>query len=1629
MAEEQNKFASTSPDYQPSPAYLGGTIQENLTARGMPEPLTFSKESLGQLTNIYRNENVADPTAALAQDIATTISGEFPEDPNWFSYPSLTTGKGFAGAFNDGIPMTPMDIIELFSVDTEGEPIKMPTLFGSEKLGTIFQGVKEEAIPALAEAGSFAAGFKLTNDYLNRIKYKGSAVSPYFRGVQKGVSRFALPTVAGLFSAATGRFGGEKIQELTFGPDVPLLPEAEALYKIGQGTTEGLGYSAIPYAMSKNISLGYELIKDDLTRGMLKQPGQQASKLFKYAPTVTGKGTLASAESMLQGIAQTSKAAPFTYALAEGASNLGAGLAQAQNQLDPSVPVMEFAREFGYSLLGGYSADVLTKKVPYVAGQLNKGRKAVQGFVFGGKEFRDKAQAARQEKLQGEIADWLFKALQDAGEDPKEVAKLLNSREFSDLLDSDGSPVKPTAGTKSLSPTLLGLEGALNFIGNGLQGQRATAQQAITDGIRQKIRGLYATGDRDAVQEAAAMMEGTFEASINKRVYEARKNLDDAFKRIQKDSKGVPVAASKDEAKKMFELFDELIKADRARERALWKRIPENVEISEFVDGKGKPLSVPNFIKYWNENVSNLVKEAKIPLDNDLIDSLGAFVARKTDELNLSGEQAVVAVDTRLQKAREKFQDLYAGVAATPEAQAAFQRAVNEVSQLPPQEQAAAFKAISSDKLGKSSTPRSREVAKAYDAYANLLVIQNNLDTPPVAEASQVVSEAVQSAQEIFARNTQRFNAYLDNPNFSIQSEARDNLRAVQAVARRIENLDDPDDIQRVVDDWVNANAESRTQQYTQRDPQGRGGQFLPDSTFTTDARGFLDSAAALRRAQLENPAATPEAAAEVATATADVGTLSGKELFQMRSTALALGRKLDAGGDANGARLAHGFATALLDDLKSFPQGVNFAYDTARAYSVAFNNAYTKTFAGDLSATDKSGARKIAPELLKRELQGVDLAYLHVKQLDQVGQFQQQQLLSTLIDGSQLDAALRGNLFGAQTSDRPDVVKLREGFEGVIDPESEMLDLPKYENWLKANKSLLDEVAPDLYEESIKVLGTANTVRGTTENVLRNIRENAIDETTGKVTPTSLAKWMQQDNNALMLKAFPALEADLSNMSRLNVLLDKTSAEAKQSINAVKAQSSFYQLMKSNGLDVGGTENPTTAINKALRPSNEKPIESLNRLFLAIGQLDVKNKPLGNLTVDPMRTEGVTTDLQRGAAEDVLGFDSALQGPTSVVKFSEDAAGKKIVEPTGTTINREEALLGFRVSLIEEVLSKSGINANNGAFSATAAYKNFFEPLPNSQNNVSVAEWAESKGVMAAGQLDNMKKLLGEMAKYEQTLMSGDAKDFEDLVKKMGPGLDIALSILGSSAGTRARNVLVGPGGSGDLIVSGRAAEAARNAGRTLLEKAPEVARMTMLTKMFEDPELLGALLAKAKTPEKKASFALKAYNIMLDFLEPSSSAYRLVRPALVQDKPEEETSVITEKPDFLMGDRKRFTVTPERQQQMKQEFYERYVAPEEAEKNVDELLQKAREFLDTREDASLQPLPRRDLPPSTQTAAPSGVQTASVDPAGSAAQRPQSGGISSIDINKARQLFPNDITFAARGGEMRSGIGGLFR
>ena len=1215
-------------------------VEAELTSRGLPDPATFSKDDLDEIIKIYEDDGSFDPTSDFARGLANYASSLYPEDPEWLSYEGLLTGRaGITKAFNDGNPLSVQGVIELLAQDTEGNRIVAPTLYGSETAGGIYQGVKDELIPAAGEAGGFAFGFKTVNDYFNKIKYEGSG-----KGWNKFLTRVGLPVIAGITTGVVGRNVAEKGQEFILGADQPILPQQRAAYAIGKGGTEGAYFSAMPYFMSKKISLGYELIKDNLITNRLN-PLQKKAFEGSGLHTRGSRAALKAIDGLVVGMPDSVSKAPFMYGATEVGANIGTGVAQGSFVDEPDPYIGQLGKEMVYTFTGGYLGDLALRRGPTIANALKEGGIAATKYATS-KDYRAQVRGLNKRALEGQVGAFLYKSLIEAGEDPEAVIKALTSKEFADLLDSDGSPVKPTAGTMSLSPTLLGIEGALQYLTTGLGAQRSANEDAVKEAIRNKIRGLYATGNRDALQESAAMMQGLFEAAINKRVNEAVTNLDAAVQKIQTGPDGLPVPASRLEAEKLFDLLDKLMSSDRDRERKLWQRIPRDVEISTFLDGQGNEIDVPNFISFWR-NETKSTPEANVTTQKNFGDTINAFVERKTKELGIGEDVTSTAAPSKeLQAANEKFNKLWTRVVSSETGRAEFETLLTQVQSLSPSEQAQAFNVRAQEKGGKFSGKAGKAWAEAARAYADVITVQNALNTPPVAEASQVVSEA----------------------------------------------------------------------------------------------------------------------AAEVATSTADVGTLSSAELFDMRSTALADGRELAAQGKMDQARLAFGFADALLKDLESFPEGVNFNYDVARSYSKSFNDAYTRSFVSDLLGTDKTGRQRIAPEMLKREFQNLDAAYLNTKQLDDIGQFQQQELLGTLIDGSQLEQTLLGAknpIEGGLGSSDPRVVQLREGFETVINPESNMIDIPKYKNWLETNRELLNSVAPNLYESSKEVLQNGNTIRGTVENVLRNVREQAIDPDTNTITPKSLRLWMNSENNSQMLAAFPALKADLQSFERANVLLNektKLSADRKRSI---QAQTSFYELLRTTGTEKGGTENPTTAINHALSLSNKTPIKSLNALFAPIGMLDAKSKPLGDLTVsDPSRIEGATRDLTTGGSKDSVGYDTALQGETSVVKIGPDSEGNLKVEPvtsaTGrpVTIDRQEALRGFRVSLIESVLGKAGANAGDGAWSATAAYKSMFEPLPNSQNELSVAEWAQSKGVMNSGQLSNMKKFLAEMVKYEQTLM-----------------------------------------------------------------------------------------------------------------------------------------------------------------------------------------------------------------------------------------------------------------------------------
>ena len=1580
-------------------------VEAELTSRGLPDPATFSKDDLDEIIKIYEDDGSFDPTSDFARGLANYASSLYPEDPEWLSYEGLLTGRaGITKAFNDGNPLSVQGVIELLAQDTEGNRIVAPTLYGSETAGGIYQGVKDELIPAAGEAGGFTFGFKTVNDYFNKIKYEGSG-----KGWNKFLTRVGLPVIAGITTGVVGRTVAEKGQDLILGPDQPILPQQRAAYAIGKGGTEGAYFSAMPYFMSNKISLGYELIKDNLITNQLNLAAQK-SFAGSGLHTRGSRAALKAIDGLVAGMPTSVAKSPFMYGATEVGANTGTGLAQGSFVDEPDPLIGQLGKEMVYTFTGGYLGDLALRRGPTIANALKEGGIASYKYVTS-PDYRQQVRGLNKRALEGQVGAFLYKSLIEAGEDPEEVIKSLISKEFTDLLDSDGSPVKPTAGTKSLSPTLLGIEGALQYLTTGLGAQRSANEDAVKEAIRNKIRGLYATGNRDALQESAAMMQGLFEASINKRVTEAVSKLDAAVQQIQTGPDGLPVPASRLEAEKLFDLLDKLMSADRDRERKLWQRIPRDVEINKFIDGQGNKIDVPNFISFWR-NETKSTPEANVNTQKNFGDTINAFVERKTKELGIGEDVTSTAAPSKeLQAANEKFNKLWTRVVSSETGRAEFETLLTQVQNLSPAEQATAFNVRAQEKGGKFSGKTGKAWAEAARAYADVITVQNALNTPPVAAAAREETGAeiaFKESKRLFDEAAAGSGELVGERMLNYITEARQQLREVS----------DPDLLEATAADLI-ANFELFYDNDVAK--KGFGQQTINDLV------------AVLR--QPKTTTAT-EAAAEVATPTADVGTLSSAELFDMRSTALADGRELAAQGKMDQARLAFGFADALLKDLESFPEGVNFNYDVARSYSKSFNDAYTRSFVSDLLGTDKAGGQKIAPEMLKREFQNLDAAYLNTKQLDDIGQFQQQELLGTLIDGSQLEQTLLGAkspIEGGLGSSDPRVVQLREGFETVINPESNMIDIPKYKNWLETNRELLNSVAPNLYESSKEVLQNGNTIRGTVENVLRNVREQAIDPDTNTITPKSLRLWMNSENNSQMLAAFPALKADLQSFERANVLLNentKLSADRKRSI---QAQTSFYELLRTTGTEKGGTENPTTAINLALSLSNKTPIKALNALFAPIGMLDAKSKPLGDLTVsDPNRIEGATRDLTTGGSKDSVGYDTALQGETSVVKIGPDSGGNLKVEPvTSATgrpviVDREEALRGFRVSLIESVLGKAGANAGDGAWSATAAYKAMFEPLPNSQNELSVAEWAQSKGVMNSGQLSNMKKFLAEMVKYEQTLMkASDGANLELMAKELSPGIDMALSIMGSAAGTQARSIFTGgQSGAGDLIVAGRGAEMFRKAGEKLLRQAPLTARTDILAAILADPEAMANLIRKGKNPKEIESLTNKAIRWFSDLLDPSPSFARLSRP-LITSGEEREYKAETEGGASVLGSAIALAAPnfmsfgrPDSTTPLIDEVNRLATQKERREAYRKEQLKRANEFLDSRS-------PQGDRPPTTP---PAETATSSSLPISSGS----SGRTGSSEImQRGQALFPNDPIFRAfkRGGEIRSGIGGLFR
>jgi hypothetical protein len=566
---------------------------------------------------------------------------------------------------------------------------------------------------------------------------------------------------------------------------------------------------------------------------------------------------------------------------------------------------------------------------------------------------------------------------------------------------------------------------------------------------------------------------------------------------------------------------------------------------------------------------------------------------------------------------------------------------------------------------------------------------------------------------------------------------------------------------------------------------------------------------------------------------------VSARELIDMRSKALSLGTTLQSQGDKDGASAAFAFASALLRDLESFPEGSNLEYDIARGYSKALNDTFTRTYGGKVLDITKTGAARVEPELLGRELFQVNKAFLRVKQLDNMGKFGLEQDLTSLLStnkerGQELIAEARKVAFNEQY--------------GVF-------DIPKLEAWLQSNKDELStmpailtrfdettkrmipyEAEGGLYSSLKNTVDATKDLRNTGESILRKIEAETF-KADGTASRDAIQKWMKQESNKDLLEIFPEIKADLDALiagDDSKLIMFERAKEAKKNLIANKRKfSSFYDLIGDSKMS------PTSAVIRAIT-NKDNPVRELTGLFEAI----------------------------------------------------EKAPNSWSNPQTGDTFTKEEALEGFRNSVLDAVITSS---SSRGAVNGPLLYRNMFAGLGGSQNNISLAKFLENKEVFSEAHIKAIESLMARLMDLDTAAASGNIENADSIMSKVGVGTDIMISTLGSSGASRLY-ALVGGEGPGTLIMAGRGAKLAREKYQKIFKDMPDSLKSDYLKTVLASPTETAKLIRRAKTAKEEARLLKSIYDFAVDnyFVPPARRTLQTIATTPVEDFIPEEEPVV---------------------------------------------------------------------------------------------------------------------------------------
>ena len=1000
---------------------------------------TFQRESLRPQP---RFKTAAQGFASTL--VSTLVTDTFYKDK--MDYNSLRMGTApilkMLGIREGGL--SDEQIIRVFAEDDEGRNIVADPTF--------FEGAERRSAGATGSSYGFFKGMQLGNA-------AASSIMP--TSVGGAAVRLGAPLLAGVAGYIAGSMAGDQVTDRVLGKE-PLIIRGRdsADYEAGKAAADALSFIVTPFtAPLGGASLGGRIALWNANKNFMGPIMEGASR--------TGVASLparavAKVEGITADMALSAATNPFkTLAVEGGAAGVGIlGANLAETNL-PNSPWVKFGFEAAGGVAGAWGADLAANRLPVVARYGASGIYNLFNRLRGIDNSPDIAKRYGMSETQLDAAGtFIVKQLEDNKENPDVILEMLNDSEFDKwLYDVEGNKINLDPATMSASVTLLSLQ--RQFMGENAAsfGEDAgTRMRSSIDALRRGLLAMYANGSKSALSDAALVQISLFEAVEESKLARALSNFQNAMRKVRPEGDTVDLIA----AEKIFEVLKRQYDLGREQERALWKNIPRELQITSFVNEEGVTQGVPNFISKWNELLADETAEAKeLILKNKDLKLLSKFVDRKTNEMGLNADD---------------------GSAVAP-----------------------------------VSFPEQRTLNTALDKIAGT----KDADLP---------------------RNLVE----------GMQAEGADLAAILKELRRRAsEARGDGDGAM---------NALGVTNKSATNKPLARA----------LDAQANLLSAKKRQADEfVTNAAETSER----------VG-LEAYEAYRTRGLAVEMAKRLSSEGKPYLAKIANQMGDALMADLNSMGAGLSQPYDTARSFSLAFNNVYTRAYAGDVLGTKPNGAPRIPVAQLAATMMVGDAAFMRTAHLDGIAQFQVTQSLTNLLSPDNPELAQSGGLGATLLAD----------FKKNVDPQSGVLDMDLMRAWYGRNEEAIKSV-DGLNTRITSAMNDGVQLRSAEDTLLRTVRANALNPD-GSLNVSDLSNWRNKINNKRLLEVFPSIKADLENVNKASNLLTQTQGENAAAEAAERKAVGLYELLPDK------TTNAATAVALAISSNNPKPFLDMNRLM-----------------------------------------------------------------------------------------------------------------------------------------------------------------------------------------------------------------------------------------------------------------------------------------------------------------------------------------------------------------------------------------------------------------------------------------------